>query len=67
MLRPFRFARIALEAETLRFRYMTKRLVTRLVMGVLGLVMVFAAFVCGHAAAWYWLSGVMDRPYAHWF
>lgn len=64
MFHPFRFARIAIEAETLRFRYFVRRLIVRLGMAVVALVLVIAALVCGHAAAWYWLSSALAPPFA---
>jgi hypothetical protein len=33
-------------------------------MVIIALILVLAGLVCGHAAAWYWLSGIMERPFA---
>ena len=59
MIRPFRLARIALAAESLRLRHFLSRIVTRIVFGFVALLMVFGAVIFAHVAAWHWLRGML--------
>ncbi len=61
-MRSLRLARIAAEAEGLRLKYTARRAVTRAVLGVIALGLLFAALAFLHIALWYWLRGSFDRP-----
>jgi hypothetical protein len=54
-MRPVRLARIAAEAEGVRWRAFGARLVTRLVLAVIALAFFIGAIAVAHVAAWYWL------------
>jgi hypothetical protein len=60
-MRSLRFARIAAEAEGLRLRTQVQRTITRLVMGVVGGIFLFAMLVWVHITVWFWL-----RVDIHW-
>jgi hypothetical protein len=62
-MRPIRLARIAAEAEGVRLRGMMTRIVTRVILAVIGLVFVIGALVFGHVAAWYGLRIGLDQSY----
>jgi hypothetical protein len=55
VLRPFRLARLAAEAEAIRLRALASRLLVQVIMGLVGLVFLTGAIVFGHIAFWYWL------------
>jgi hypothetical protein len=54
-VRSLRLARIAAEAEGLRLRTQVQRTITRLIMGMVGAVFVFAMLVWVHITVWFWL------------
>jgi hypothetical protein len=54
-MRPVRLARIAAEAESVRWRAFGNRLITRLVFAVIALAFFIGALAVAHVAAWYWL------------
>jgi len=60
-MRPFRLARVAMEAEGVRLRGFAARIVTRAILGMIALLFIFGAVVFVHLAAWYWLrTGLED-------
>src|ERR1700754_3228227 len=63
-MRPFRLARIAAEAETLRLRYAARRTMVRAVLALGALGFLFGTVACCHVAAWYWLRQRWDGPEA---
>jgi hypothetical protein len=52
-MRPIRLARIAAEAEGVRWRGMMSRIVTRAILAVIALLFVLGAVAFAHVAAWY--------------
>jgi hypothetical protein len=58
---PFRLARIAAEAESVRLRAMASRLITQLIVAIIALYFLFGAAVFAHIAAWYWLRGALNQ------
>lgn len=52
-MHPFRLARIAAEAESVRLRRLARRIVMRAIFGVVALVFVLGVIVFVHFAAWY--------------
>ena len=52
-MRPVRLARIAADAEILRWQAFTARTVTRLVCAFIALIFVVGALAIGHVAAWF--------------
>jgi hypothetical protein len=62
-MRPFRLARIAAEAEVIRLRGMTTRIVTQVILGVIALFFVLGAVVFVHLAAWYEVRVAMNQSY----
>jgi uncharacterized membrane protein len=59
---PFRLVRIALEAEGLRLRHKTRRIIVRVVLGYFALGLVFCAVGFLHVAAWFWLRQSLTGP-----
>lgn len=55
MMRPLRLARVAAEAEGLRWRRMTQRIVIRVVFAFVALVFLLGTLAFVHVAVWYWL------------
>jgi hypothetical protein len=62
-MHPFRLARIAAEAESLRLRGLVSRIVTRVILGVIALLFVMGAIVFAHVAAWYGLRIGLDQTF----
>lgn len=62
-MRPFRLARIAAEAEAVRWRGVFSRVATRIIMAVVALVFVIGALTIGHIAAWYEIRTALDQGY----
>jgi MFS family permease len=60
MVRPFRLARIALSAELLRLRHQVRRAISRAILGMIALALLFGALLFGHVAGWYWLRQDMS-------
>jgi hypothetical protein len=58
-MHPLRLLRIALAAEGLHLRYLVRRTVARCVMGLFALLLLLAAVVFGHIAAWCWLNSLL--------
>jgi len=61
-MRSIRLARIAFEAEGVRLRGFIRRIVTRVILGVVALLFVLGAIVFAHVAAWYWLQTGLGQP-----
>lgn len=63
-MRAYRLLRIALQAETLRWRSAATRIVMRLVFGAVALLFLTGMLVFAHLAAWVWLrSAQAFNPY----
>ena len=62
-MRPFNLLRIALEAEILRLSHQGRRAFFRALLACCALVLLFAALVFGHIAAWFWLRSYMAGQY----
>jgi hypothetical protein len=58
-MRPVRLARIAAEAETVRWQAFAARAFTRVACACISLLFVIGAVTFAHIAAWYWLR--IDR------
>ena len=54
-MRVIRLARVAAEAEVLRWRHRARRMVTRAVLGAAGAVFLVFALSFGHVAAFLWI------------
>ncbi|MDR3533668.1 MAG: hypothetical protein P4L90_24290 [Rhodopila sp.] len=54
-MKPFKLARIAAEAESLRLRGMFVRIVTRGVLALVALMFVMGTVVFVHIGAWHWI------------
>jgi hypothetical protein len=63
-MHPLRLIRIALEAEGVRLHYLARRMLARCVMGLLALLLLLAALVFGHIAAWCWLNSFLPPQHA---
>ena len=50
-----RLVRIALSAEMIRLRHLVRRGISRSIIGVIALALLFAALSFAHVSAWYWL------------
>ncbi len=62
-MRPLRLARVAMEAESLRFHLRMRRLAFRIVFATLAIAVLLLAVVFLHLAAWYRLR--VELP-PHW-
>ncbi len=62
-MRPFRLARIAVEAEGVRLRGMAARIATRAAFAIVAMVFLAGALVFAHLAAWYVLRTALDLSY----
>jgi hypothetical protein len=62
-MRSIQLLRLALEAEGLRLRYKSRRMVSRLVFGSFALALVAGVLVFLHVAAWFWLREFMAGHY----
>jgi hypothetical protein len=62
-MRPFRLARIAAEAESVRLRGMISRIVTRAVLAFVALLFLLGAVVFVHVAAWYEIRIGLNQSY----
>jgi len=62
-MRPFRLARIAAEAESVRLHGMISRIVTRAVLGFVALLFLLGAVVFVHVAAWYEIRIGLNQSY----
>ena len=54
IMRAWRLARVALEAETLRLSLRAKRTAIRIAVGYLAVAVLFCALCFAHLAAWFW-------------
>lgn len=59
-MHPFRLARIAAEAEGVRWRRLARRTAMRAIFGVVALLFVLGAIVFAHIAVWYWVRTGLD-------
>jgi hypothetical protein len=55
-VKTFRLARLAMEAEALRWRCFGARLLTRVCLAIVALVFAAGALVFAHVAGWIWLT-----------
>jgi hypothetical protein len=62
-MRPFRLARIAAEAESVRLHGMLSRIVTRAVLAFIALLFLLGAVVFVHVAAWYEIRIGLNQSY----
>ncbi|HKM61307.1 MAG TPA: hypothetical protein VJY39_02340 [Acidisphaera sp.] len=63
-MRSTRLIRIAAEAEAIRIRQLTRRQITRVVMGAVALIFLAAALASAHAAAYFALRNSVAPVYA---
>ena len=54
-MRPIRLARIAAEAEAVRWRAYGERVLVRIICAVVALLFLIGVVAVAHVAAWYWL------------
>jgi hypothetical protein len=62
-MRPFRLARIAAEAESVRLHGMISRIVMRAVLAFVALLFLLGAMVFVHIAAWYEIRISLNQSY----
>jgi hypothetical protein len=62
-MHPFRLARIAGEAEVVRLRALTSRMVMRVMFGAVALLFVLGALAFAHVAAWYWVRAGLNQTF----
>lgn len=62
-MRPDKLARIAVEAEMLRWRRMATRIGIRAVLAVVALLFVVGLLVLGHVAVWYLVRVDFNQPF----
>lgn len=58
-MRPLRLVRIAVEAEQLHLRHLSRRLAMRLVLAELAVLLLVAAVACAEGAVWLWLRAAL--------
>jgi hypothetical protein len=62
-MRPFRLMRVAAEAEGVRLRGFVRRVVARIILGMIALLFGLGVIVFAHMAAWYWLRTGLDQTF----
>jgi len=62
-MRVDRLARIAVEAETIRWKSAAARLACRIAFAMIALVFMIGVLIFAHIAAWYWIRVGFDQTF----